>query len=87
MDVDLVIDQALNGDIDEDSVVQATGLQSFVVDDLKSDQSHVRRNMDDQDAYDFLESNYDTESVIREDYLQDIGEAQDLVEEGIAEIR
>ena len=88
VDVDLVIDQALNGYIDEDSVVEAAGLQSFVVDDLRSDQSHVRRNMDDQDAYEFLEeSSYDTESVVRDNYLQDIGEAQDLVEEGIAEIR
>jgi hypothetical protein len=88
VDVDLVIDQALDGEIDEQSVIEAAGLPSNVIDDLQSDQSHVRRNMEQGDAYQFLEeSDYDTETVVRENYLQGIREAQTEVDQGIEEIR
>ena len=88
VDVDVVIDQALNGEIDEQSVIEAAGLPGSVMDDLESDQRNVRRNMDDEDAYQFLEeSDYETESVVRDNYLQDLHDAQTEVENGIAEIR
>ncbi|MFB6115099.1 MAG: hypothetical protein ABEK04_02315 [Candidatus Nanohalobium sp.] len=88
VDVDLVIEQALGGSIEEEAVVEAAGLQPFVVDDLDSEQMYVRRNMDDEDAYEFLEeSGYDTESVVRENYLQGIRNARESVEQGLAEIR
>lgn len=88
VDVDLVIDQAINGEVDEDSVVEAAGVQTFVVDDLESDQRHIRRNMEDQEAYEFLEqSGYDTDSVVHDHYIQDVRQAEELTEEGISEIR
>jgi len=88
VDVDLVIDEAVDGRIDEEAVVEAAGLQTFVVDDLQSDQSHVRRNMDDDDAYQFLEeSEYDTETVVRDNYMQELDQAQQYVDEGLEEIR
>ena len=88
VDVDLVIDQAINGEIDEKSLIEAAGLPGNVIGDLQSDQSHVRRNMEQEEAYQFLEeSGYDTDTVVRENYLQDINEAQTQAEQGITEIR
>ncbi len=88
VDVDLVIDQAVDGQIEEESVVEAAGLQSFVVDDLESDQSHVRRNMEDEDAYEFLmDSEYDTETVVRNNYMQTLDQAQQYADEALDEFR
>ena len=88
VDVDLVIDQAVDGQIEEGSVVEAAGLQSFVVDDLESDQSHVRRNMEDEDAYEFLmDSEYDTETVVRNNYMQTLDQAQQYADEALDEFR
>ncbi len=88
VDVDLVIDQAVDGRIDEDSVVEAAGLQSFVVDNLEDDQRHVRRNMEDEDAYEFLmDSEYDAETVVRNNYMQQLDEAKQYADEALDEFR
>lgn len=82
-----MIDEAVNGEVDEESVSEAAGIQTFVVDDLESDQQHVRRNMEDEDAYEFLmDSEYDTETVVKNNYMQSLDDAKQYADEALEEL-
>lgn len=88
VDTDLVIDAALSGHVDEESLLEAFNNSQHLVEDLESDQGHLRRTMEENDAYDFLEnSSYDTEQVVEETYMQEVNRAEKLVDAGIEDIR